>query len=470
MGQVLSRFISFLLLPVFTAYLSPKDYGVIAILGIMNLIVISVFSFGFGASTGLCYFEGNDPGRKEKTIWSSVLILAVSVCALGVVAFLFPGQISELLFKSPAHAGLVTISLLSAGMIILNTQLMLYLMFEKRAFLYVAISTSVTLLSLGLSVYTIVLLGRGVMGMIESILIANIIGLILVVIPVVQSLPFHLSGAIARELLRFGSPLIPAALFLFILLQANQYILQRFRGLEEVGVYVIGFNFGLVMNLLVSAFSSAWYPHFMSYMDRPGEARDTIRRVVTLYIIGAGIVSLFFYAAARPVIMMMTQPPFHEAYQVIGPAATAFFLCGLFTVLLPSVYFAKEVKYVSAIQGTAAMIAVILNLTMIPGFGMLGATGALVLGNLSLVAIQLAWNRHRRRTYLEISYEWKRILPFGVFYTVFAVLALWPRHLNLSQELIFSALLALCLLFLLYRSLTGGERQFLASILRQLRI
>lgn len=86
LGQILSRFMGFLLLPLFTAYLSPKDYGVIAILNVMNLVVTSIFSLGFGAATGLCYFASDDPFRKADTIWTSVFILAMSVLAMSLTA------------------------------------------------------------------------------------------------------------------------------------------------------------------------------------------------------------------------------------------------------------------------------------------------------------------------------------------------------------------------------------------------
>ena len=99
LGQILSRFIGFLLLPLFTSYLTPQDYGIIAILGIMNLVVISLFSFGFNVATGLCYFDSDDTQRKAETLWSSLAILAASVFALGMAALIAPVEISGMLFR-----------------------------------------------------------------------------------------------------------------------------------------------------------------------------------------------------------------------------------------------------------------------------------------------------------------------------------------------------------------------------------
>lgn len=126
LGQILSRFLGFLLLPLFTSYLMPQDYGVIAILGVMNLVVISLFSFGFGTATGLCYFDSDDTQRKAETLWSSLMILAASVLALGLAALIAPVEISGMLFQTTDRAHLVRLSLLSAALIILNTHLLLF--------------------------------------------------------------------------------------------------------------------------------------------------------------------------------------------------------------------------------------------------------------------------------------------------------------------------------------------------------
>nr|HMQ52991.1 hypothetical protein [Anaerolineae bacterium] len=88
-GQVLNRFISFLLLPVFTAYLTPSDYGVISILGLMILVLTPTFSLGFGTATGVCYFEGDDRSRKSSTIWTAFLILLISVSVLAILGMTF---------------------------------------------------------------------------------------------------------------------------------------------------------------------------------------------------------------------------------------------------------------------------------------------------------------------------------------------------------------------------------------------
>src|SRR4030042_2355383 len=98
--------------------------------------------------------------------------------------------------------------------------------------------------------------------------------------------------------------------------------------------------------------------------------------------------------------MLMTQTAFHEAYKVVGLSASASFITGVFFILLPGMYFVKEVKYVTLIQLFAALVAVGFNLLLIQPFGLLGAAIALMLGFVAMVLFAHLWNLKRKRIYI----------------------------------------------------------------------
>jgi len=467
-GQVLNRFIGFLLLPLFTAYLTPADYGLLAILGLISFVSTSVFSLGIGGAAGVCYYDGNSREQKEQTIWTSVFMLMGSTLLLCLCAALFSRQISWLAFQRTDHNVLVIMTLLSAGATILAMPLMLYLQFEEKAKLFITLTMISTLFSIGLSCFLVILLKRGVLGMVESTLIASMVNLCLFTSVVISQLRIRVSGQRFRELLKFGMPLVPAFAMLFILQHANKYILQWFSGIEAVGVYNIGFNIGLAMSLLVSALQSAWLPYFMSFTERRDEARILFGRILTYYVFGFGAISLLFFIYAKPIIMIMTQPAFYEAYKVVGLSAGACFISGVFYILLPGIYFAKDVRYVTVIQTISAGIAVVLNFVLIPMYGLFGAAMALIFGFVTMVICMQLWNYSQKNQYIKIAYEWKRIMQFSIIYTLYATVMLWERHLSLFGELMMS-LAATCLLPLtIYVLLKSNEKMYLRLFCKRL--
>ena len=466
-GGILSRFIGFLLLPIFTSYLTPAEFGISSLLGFIGFLVTPVFSLGLGAAMGICYFDGDDRRRKETTVWTVFTVLGISVSALSVFGVAFAREISLLAFQTPQYHYLVTLSVMSTCLNILSIPFMLYFQFEDKAKTFVALATLSALIGIGLSILMVVVLGKGIQGLIESGLIAQAAMFLFFLFPVIPIVRYRFSRTLAYEILKLGVPLIPSFAFLFVIQQGNKYILQWFKGLETVGIYTIGFNLGLMMNLIVSGFTSAWIPYFMSFINKWDEARILFGRVLTYYAFSFGGLSLLFYITARPVVMIMTKTAFHDAYKVVGLSATAQFLTGVFSIFLPAIYFAKEVRYVTLIQGTSALLAVGFNLILIPLFGMIGSAVALMLGLLVMSVLQQTWNFKRRRSYLNVQYEWNRILCFSFIYAGFVLIMLLKGNPSLGVELLISGISAAMLPIILYALLNQREREMLWTIGKQ---
>ena len=293
-GNAINRLISFFLLPFFTAYLTPADYGVIANPPRTHLGASGVFSMGMSEAIGQCYLEGKNQEHKATTIWTAFVLLNVSACVLVSIAFLWSSQISFLAFQSTDYYHLVTLTLITSAITILQVPFKLYLQFEERAKLFVLVTTISTLISIGLNVLMVIVLKRGVNGWVVSGVIAQSIVWIMFVIPTIISIKFRFKLPNANELMRLGIPLIPSFAFLFLIRHSGKYILQWFKGLEEVGIYSIGYSMGVAMTMAVGAFRLAWLPFFMSFKERQEEINNLFGRILTYYIFGFGHLRLWF--------------------------------------------------------------------------------------------------------------------------------------------------------------------------------
>ncbi|MCC7188724.1 MAG: oligosaccharide flippase family protein [Anaerolineales bacterium] len=438
-----------------------------SILGWMTFLITPIFSLGMGTAIATCYYEEKGASRKAETIWSAVTILLVSVTCLIALGAPLAGFWSQLAFQTPDYRSLVAITFLSAGLSILSTPFMMYLQFEERAKLYSVFTALTTVISIGSNVLLVVVFQRGIRGVIEGFLITQVVNLILFAAPAVVNLKYAYKSTVARELLWLGIPLIPSFAFLFLLQQGNRYILQLFGGLDQVGLYTIGYNFGAVMSVPIDALIVAWMPFFMSFLDRQEEARALFGRIVTFYLIGFGVLNMLFYIFAKPVVMLMTQAAFLQAYQVVGLSATAYFLSGLYYLLLPGMYFAKEVRYQSWIHGVAAVLGTALNFLLIWKFNIYGAGLGLALGFFLVVLLTYLWNLKRKTRYIQVQYEWKRIVAFLLFFIVYFVVFQAERNFSLIGESIFSLLSLLPIPFVVYAMLNNWERQNLREWLIQ---
>ncbi len=465
LGEVVNRFLGFLLLPLFTAYLTPKDYGISSILNWIAFFLTPVFSLGIGAAMAPVYFGGSEPEHRTAVVWTAFFLLLGSGAVLALLAVFFPTPISSLAFNTEEYRDLVSLSLWTTFFSILIVPFTLYFQFEEKAKWYVSFNIVTSLVFIVLSVLLVVLWGRGIRGWVEAGLVARIASFALFASFPVRSLRFHFRSDLCRSLLSLGIPLIPSFAFLFVLQQGNRYILELYQGLNAVGIYTIGFNFGLVMNMFISALATAWTPFFMSYVDRQSEARELFGRVLTYYVIGFGALVVLFFIAARPVTILLTQEAFHGAYRAIGLTAGAYFFIGFFNLLLPAVYYSKEVRYVTLVQGAAAALSVPVNLLLIPSMGLLGAALSLMIGNAIMAFLLYLWNLRRRGQYFSPVYEWPRIGRALILYAAISGFLIFDRDWSFPAELLTSGA-GLVLLFLsLWTALTKAEQRRVGSFI-----
>ncbi len=463
-GSVLARTVNLLLLPVLTSYLTPSDFGVTAILGVINLVLTPIFSLGLGAGIGALYFQPGQERLKEKTIWTAVVLVAISSTLLLVIALTASGQVSQLAFGTAQFAPLVRLTMISMCFTILATPFLLCLQFEERARTFVVVSTMSTLTSIGLSVFLVVARHAGVAGMVYGQLVGQLVSVILATALVAPGMAFRIERSVARALLRLGLPLIPAFFFLFVLQNGNKYLVQRLSGLGAAGIYNVGANFGLMLSLLVSAFSSSWLPFALSFSDRRSDASRVFGRVMTYYVLGCGSLSLMFFIAARPVVLLATAAPFHDAYQIVGLSATGQLLSGVLMILLPAVYMAEELHVVTLVQGISAVFSVVVTVVLIRAFGNLGAALGMALGLFMMDVVQYLWNRLRGDRYLKVQYEWPRLAGFALLYVLVGSAYLVPRDLSLAGELVLTAIGTALLPMMIYAFLNENERRALWRI------
>lgn len=468
LGTMITRFISLLLLPLFTFYLLPEDYGVIAMLTLMTMVAQPIFGLGLSAAIGPSYFEGNNPIRKSQTIWTAFLILVISAGVLISIAWIIPESLSMLLLQSREYGYFVSLTLTGCALSIPASVLQFRIKFEQKAKSFVIITLISTFVTLIVSVIAVVILHWGIEGMIIGQLIGQALTFLMFFTIFIKDTRFDYSKSIRDELLRLGAPMIPSFAFLFVLMHSNRYILQLLESLEQVGIYSIGFNFGMIMYVLVGAFTSAWYPFYMSYMEKQEEAKVLFGHIYIYYSIGFGILTLIFFISAKPIIMLMTQVAFHDAYKVVGFSALACYLIGIFSLQMPPVVYLKEMRYVTILQSITAVISIPLNIVLIFFYGFIGAGIGLASGYLIMAALLFAWNKKQQARYFKVSYNANAIAKFFFFSFIIINAILINRDWNVVAEIFFSLLMLSIVLLAGYYSILSSDRALIKRKLAQI--
>jgi O-antigen/teichoic acid export membrane protein len=217
----------------------------------------------------------------------------------------------------------------------------------------------------------------------------------------------------------------------------------------------------MIISIVTSGIATAWYPFFMTYMERQKEAKVIFGRIFTYYIFGVGFITLCFFLVAKPFILLLTQAAFHDAYIVIGFVALSYFAQTIFNFFLPGIYFQKEIKYVSIVQGLAALISLPINFFLIVSFGILGAAIGLCVSNFLMAGMMYGWNFLNSDRYLIATYEWDRVFTFTLCSLVILVFYLLISVTTTKGEITKSILMSVLTLVIMLLLLNKSERMVL---------
>lgn len=448
------------MLPIFTRYLSPKDYGAIATITFFTLILSTIFTFGLNTSIGICYFDKQYLHKKNLVIWNSFLVLFISSLVMLLLGVIFLKPLSSAIFHSGNYSSFIIMGILITFFTLLVYPFQFRLQFEEKQLLFITLLICSTTFTIGINFFLVAILRAGVFGMLLGMTLGGGFSTLLYGASFLKDIEMKLEPEIMKKLIRYGLPMMPSFFFLYVLQQGNIFILQRFNSLQAAGLYSVGYNLGMGMLIVISAFSTAWGPFFLSFVNRKKEAEVLFGRITTYYIFGVGMLSLLFYIFAKPIVLFLN-PTFLDAYKVIGLTATAQYLFGIFYLLLPPIYFAKEVHRITITQIIAALLYMVTAYFFITYFSLIGAGISLVIGYFIMSFLLFLWNKIRQKKYLRIRYEWKRVIPFCLYYTLIVIIFLNIMQLSLITEIIIQIMALISLVFVVFLSLDKSEKIYL---------
>lgn len=450
-GVVLSRAASFIMLPVYTRYLTPADYGILQLLQMTLDVAAILLSAGLTAGVFRFYFKAATHEERSAVIVTS-LALVVGINAIGTISLLLGAPwIARYLLDTAQHAALVRITAFTFLLEIFTYLPMTLMQMRHRAGLYTVTSTAKLLMMLSLNIAFVVGFGWGVRGMLlSSLLSAAVVGGAATVWMFRQT-GFRFSRSVARDLIRFGMPYKLTQMGTFALTFSDRFFLKVLHSLSAVGLYGLAYQFGFLLYSLAAApFFRAWTPQRFQHAEDDRSIRDRFHNEGFLYLSLALVtVAVGIALFVRPVLSVMSDEAFHGAAYLV-PVIVATYIASAWTEMAEfGIQLSEQTKYVTYGTWISVAATLALQLALIPRFGAMGAAVAGLLSFWLRLGCIYYWSQKLH----PIGYSWApqvRMLLYGAG-VVIAYFIVDPPKL-IEQIGLASAL------FLLYCALcwTGG--------------
>ncbi len=406
LSTVGARLLNFLLLPFYTHYLTPADYGVSAAL----FSYIAFFNILFQHGMDQAYMRYY--GEREKSLPSAFYGVAAVSFVLAALMFAFPSALAGAARIGAANRHLVVYSAVILFFDALSAPLFADLRMSHRPLRYALLRVLTVALNVGLNLLLIIRLGRGVNGIFEANIYSSVFALILVLASTYGPLlkPCF-DPALYRRMLSFALPLVPAGLGSMAVQVIDRPILLRLADETTVGIYQANYRLGIFMMLIVSMFDQAWRPFFIERSARQ-DAPALFARVLTFFTIGSSwlALALSFFIADAVKLMVFGRPLIHPAYWgglgLVPVVLWAYVFNGLYINFLAPVIIARRTGYIMGATILGAAVNVGANFLLIPVYGMLGAAWA----TFAAYACMALFMHLSGRGLYDVPYEWGRVL------------------------------------------------------------
>jgi O-antigen/teichoic acid export membrane protein len=407
-ADVLGNLVNFLLVPLYTAFLSPAEYGTLALLLAFSALAKIAFRLQLDSGFFRIYYDHDDPEERRRLVGSVLLFSALAGGALLALLVLVLGPLTALVLGGDTAVARRLVLLAAADVFMGSFAFvpLLLLRIDGQAARFAAYSTARHFLNTLLKV-ALVLLGFGIAGVLVADLLATT-ALALGLLPVLRGrVRAVLDRALLRPVISFSLPRVPHAVMVQALNMADRFLLDRFVSRAELGTYQVAYTFGTGVKFALSAFEPAWQPFVYAEARAPG-ARERLARLATPVFVAFVAVGTGFAVVSPELLALMTpaNPEFRAAAPVIPVVAFAYVLHGLFLLTSVGLGIAKRTGFYPAITAAAAATNIGANLLLVPRLGIMGAAWATLLGYAVMAGLG-AWASARA---YPIPFSWPRLL------------------------------------------------------------
>ncbi len=381
-GNVGPQFISFLLVPFYTYWLTKEDYGIQDM--ILTYMVFVVPYLALGLYEAVFIFPKDKPIEEQRKFFTTAVnTITASILVFLTIWIITPQCIHDLLLPGRMRDyELFLILAIVSGPYQRVMQNFARSLDKMRVYSITGVVYALLVLILSLTVVPY----YGLAGFFIAFLSAQILSTIYTFCGIKGWRYYSLvvsDKKILSSMLKYSIPLVPNATMWWVVNSINRPIMLSTVGLEEMGLYAVAHRFPSIISTLFTVFFSALQ---ISVIEEYGKKNystfyNNVFRVILVMLIS---VMFFFMLLGDIMFDILVDDKFHSAVCYLPVLSVGAILSSIsayvgstFTVLKKTMFF----LYSSIL---AAVVAVIANLLLIPKYGVMGACVAICLSQLAM--------------------------------------------------------------------------------------
>ena len=370
MGKFVPQIIGFFLIPLYTAYLTPEDYGIVELASAFSAFAMIFMRLALPGSVARFYYEhkeGEELRNYMTTIYWSLMAISIGMAALiYVVAYFFLHTLVPGLPLWP-----FVLIILITGVLNTNSEIQKRLVQARKQSRYSAmLSIATSLVGIASAVILVTIFNLGALGIVAASLVGGLVFFIQAQVYLRKDMGGQFSFKLLIPSFKYSLNILPSHLVTPFGNLLSRSLLSGYASLAAVGLYSLAMRFITPLYLISDAFNTAFVPIYFEARKKDDPAgykklEDACKKIWLL--------SLFIFVGAAtvvpPLIYLITPERYHPAAEIVPFMAVSFLPTILTVMYSPEMYYSKKTWWVSIIAVTRFLSNLAIALIFIKQWG-----------------------------------------------------------------------------------------------------
>jgi len=378
-ANICSAATPFLLLPIFTRYLSQEQFGQIAIFQMLYTGLAAFIGVNSVGAASRRYYDA-DHNKLAEFNGQCFVILLFSIITILFVAIFFSLKLSQEL-NIPEYWVYAAIVVAITNFIILFRLGQWQIRSKAKQYGYLQVGNSfIGFIFTLLLLFTILPDGHS-----RVIALVSIGALVssFCFISLRRDNLLKFSGIniqVIKDILNFGGPLIPHVFGMFIISSFDRVVINDNLGLDQVGIYALASQLSMGLLVVFDAINKAYVPWLFEKLKK-NDHRDKIKIVKNTYLYFVLLITIsgLGFLFGEFVVVLVGGEVYREAGKVFGWLFMGQVFIGMYLMVTNYIFYSKKTGSLALVTISSGVLNVFLLYILVPEYGLLGAAYAFVI-------------------------------------------------------------------------------------------
>lgn len=375
---IINKLIPLLLLPILTKYLSPEEYGILSIYLIMITFYSAFVGMGIHTNVSKNFFQ-LQKDELAVLIGNIFYILCFTTLLYFVITYMLV-LFFDSIFSIPSK-WLLMIPFITM-MVMTNEVNTTILRNEQRAYMFGLFEVSNMAIKMGITVLLLVVYSMSWYSQVLGILTSSALFFIIAIAYMRKReyLCIRYDPKKIRSILKISLPLIPHVVGSVVISMSDRIFIEQMVSLEAVGIYSVGYMFGMIVTLFAGAFIKSWTPWFYKNLSEPTDRKkEKIVKYTYVYIFSIFILSLILSVAGELILPYIVDEKFYAAGEYILWIALGYAVFGVYQIFFPYLVHISRTSFLAFSTVISSVLNLLFNYLLINEYGAIGAAYATIL-------------------------------------------------------------------------------------------